>query len=179
MGIDQAHEQNNMVIKGKGGATLVINKDDESGLAWWDLCLHELPLIINEYKNTPKVKPDFEPLRHLKDSKAFQNQFSADVSRLKTSILMNPFKLNKLTVLINEKSTFSDIVYDDISKMSKLGEEQFQAFWTDRLVTCKVPVSDPILLNSLNLPGNPNKATEKDPVLTLAMMEKLKKAGET
>ena len=26
---------------------------------------------------------------------------------------------------------------------------------------------------------NPNKATEKDPVLTLAMMEKLKKAGET
>ena len=161
MGIDQAHEQNNMVIKGMGGATLVINKDDESGLAWWDLCLHELPLIINEYKNTPKVKPDFEPLRHLKDSKAFQNQFSADVSRLKTSILMNPFKLNKLTVLINEKSTFSDIVYDDISKMSKLGEEQFQAFWTDRLVTCKVPVSDPILLNSLNLPGNPNKATER------------------
>ena len=127
----------------------------------------------------PKVKPDFEPLRHLKDSKAFQNQFSADASRLKTSILKNPFKLNKLTVLINEKSTFSDIVYDDISKMSKLGEEQFQAFWTDRLVTCKVPVSDPILLNSLNLPGNPNKATEKDPVLTLAMMEKLKKAGET
>ena len=43
----------------------------------------------------------------------------------------------------------------------------------------KVLISDPILLNSLNLPGNPNKATEKDPVLTLAMMEKLKKAGET
>ena len=32
---------------------------------------------------------------------------------------------------------------------------------------------------AFNLPGNPNKATEKDPVLTLAMMEKLKKAGET
>ena len=93
---------------------------------------------------------------------------------------MNPFKLNKSAqVLINEKSTFSDIAYDDISKMSKFGEEQFQAFWTDRLVTCKVPVSDPILLNLLNLPGNPNKATEKDPVLTIAMMEKLKKAGET
>ena len=46
-------------------------------------------------------------------------------------------------------------------------------------MTCKVPVSDPILLNLLNLPGNPNKATEKDPVLTLAMIEKLKKAGET
>ena len=46
-------------------------------------------------------------------------------------------------------------------------------------MTCKVPVSDPILLNSFSLPGNPSKATEKDPVLTLAMMEKLKKAGKT
>ena len=46
-------------------------------------------------------------------------------------------------------------------------------------MTCKVLVSDPILLNSFSLPGNPSKATEKDPVLTLAMMEKLKKAGKT
>ena len=64
--------------------------------------------------------------------------------------------------------------------MSNLGEEgKTKAFWRERLLTCKVPVSDPILLNSLNLPGNPNKATEKDPVLTLTMMEKLKNAGET
>ena len=42
---------------------------------------------------------------------------------------------------------------------------------------CKALVRDTILLNLLNLPANPNKATEKDPVLTLAMMEKLKKAG--
>ena len=60
----------------------------------------------------------------------------------------------------NEKSTFNDTVYDDISKMSKLSEEQFKVFWMDRPVTCKPPVSDSILLNSLNLPGNPNKVTE-------------------
>ena len=81
-------------------------------------------------------------------------------------------------MLNNEKATVNDIVYDDISKMSKLGEEQFKAFWMDRLLTCKVLVRDPILLNLLNLPGNPNKAKEKDPVLTAAIMEKLKKAGE-
>ena len=61
-------------------------------------------------------------------------------------------------MLNNEKFTFNDIVYEDISKMLNLGEEQFKAFWTDRLVECKVAVSDPILLNSLNLPGNLNKA---------------------
>ena len=79
-------------------------------------------------------------------------------------------------MLNNERDTFNDIVYDDISKMWKLGEEQFKAFWMDRLVACKIPVNDPILLNSLNLPGNPNKITEKDPVLTSVMMEKSKKA---
>ena len=179
MGIDQAHEQNNAVIKGIGGATSVLNKDDKSGLAWWQLCLHELSLIINEYESIPEVELDFELLKPHKDSEAFQNQFSAYVSRLKTIVLTNSFKLNKLIVLYNEESIFNDIVYDDISKMLKLGVEQFKAFWTDRLVTWKVPVSDPILFNSHNLPGNPNKATEKDPVLTLAMMEKLKKAGET
>ena len=105
-----------------GGATSVINKNDESELARWELCLHELCLIINEYESTPQVELHFEPLRHLKHSKAFQNQFLADVSRLKTSILTNPFKLTKLTVLNNEKSTFNDIVYDGISKMSKLGK---------------------------------------------------------
>ena len=40
-------------------------------------------------------------------------------------------------------------------------------------------VSDPMLLNLLNLPGNPNKATEEDLVLTLGMVEKSTKAGET
>lgn len=34
MGIDQAYEQNNVIIKGMGGATLLLNKDDESVLAW-------------------------------------------------------------------------------------------------------------------------------------------------
>ena len=47
MGIDQAHEQNNVVAMGMGGATSVFNKDDESRSARWELCLHELFLITN------------------------------------------------------------------------------------------------------------------------------------
>ena len=84
--------------------------------------------------------------------------------------------LNKMSWLNKEKATFNDIRYDDISKMSK--SEQLKTFWTDKLVTCKIPVSNPILLNLLNLPGNPNKATKKYSVLTAAVMEKLKKASK-
>ena len=41
MGIDQADKQNNTIIKGMGGATLVLNKDDESGLAWLELAVSD------------------------------------------------------------------------------------------------------------------------------------------
>ena len=73
IGTDQAHDQNNAVIKGMSGATSVLNKDDESGLVQWELCLHELSLIINEYESTPEVELDFEPLKRHEDSEAFQN----------------------------------------------------------------------------------------------------------
>ena len=60
------------------GDTSVLNKDDESGLERWELCLHELSLIINEYDSTPDAELDFESLKYHEDSKPFQNQFSAD-----------------------------------------------------------------------------------------------------
>ena len=60
------------------GDTSVLNKDDESELERWELCLHELSLIINEYDSTPDAEFDFESLKHHVDSKPFQNQFSAD-----------------------------------------------------------------------------------------------------
>ena len=60
------------------GDTLVLNKDDESELERWELCLHELSLIINEYDSTPDAEFDFESLKHHEDSKPFQNHFSAD-----------------------------------------------------------------------------------------------------
>ena len=69
-------------------------------------------------------------------------------------------------------------MYDHISKILKLGEEQFEPFWIDRLFVSKIPLSDPISWNLLNLPGNQNKATEKDRVLTAAIMEKLKRQAK-
>ena len=87
MGIDQAHEQNSVIINGMGGDTLVLNKDDESGLAWWELYLHEVCLIINKYESTLDEELGFEPLKHHIDTETFESQFSAHVSRSNTSIL--------------------------------------------------------------------------------------------
>ena len=50
MGLDEINEQNNAVIKGMGGATSSLNKVDESSLARWGLCIHELASTVSEYE---------------------------------------------------------------------------------------------------------------------------------
>ena len=47
MGLDRIHEQNNAVMKGVGEATSSLNKADESALARWGLCIHELASIVS------------------------------------------------------------------------------------------------------------------------------------
>ena len=50
MGLDEINEQNDAVIKGMGGATSSLNKVDESSLARWGLCIHELASTVSEYE---------------------------------------------------------------------------------------------------------------------------------
>ena len=63
----------------------------------------------------PASEASFEPLNHHEDSETFQNIFSKDVFRLKSSILTNPFKLHHLTVLNNENACFDESVYKDLA----------------------------------------------------------------
>ena len=179
MGIDQAHEQNNAVIKGMGGAVPFVNKEDESALARWELCLHELSLIVTEYEGVGEPEgQSSDPLSHHEDSQRFQEIFSKDVTHLKEVTLTNPFKMDKLTVLNQETASFNDSIIEDIQRLSKCGEEQFQSFWSNRLDQYVLPITEPITLNSYNLPGNYNKCAEKDPVFSSQMMAKLKDAAK-
>ena len=45
---DQVHEQNNKVIEGYGGATLLLNKEDESALIRWETCGTD---IVSEFED--------------------------------------------------------------------------------------------------------------------------------
>ena len=100
MGLDQIHEQNNAIIKGTGGTVPYLNKEDESALTKWALCLHELTSIISAYEG--KEEMDFnnvEASHHHEDTLAFKKRYSNDVCRLEAAIVTNPFKLDRLTVL--------------------------------------------------------------------------------
>ena len=52
MVLDQVHEQNNKTIKGIGGATSLLNTQDESALIRWETCGPDVARIASEFEDS-------------------------------------------------------------------------------------------------------------------------------
>ena len=60
----------------------------------------------------------------------------------------NPFQLGDLEKINNNAITYDSNINDAIcSLLIETGERQFQCLWNDRLIQCKVPITDPIKKN--------------------------------
>ena len=122
-------------MKGMGGATSSRNKVDESSLARWGLCIHELASIVSEYDfEENDMNSPHEAYRRHEDSVVFQKRFTTDVNCLEKAVISNPFRLEKLTVLnSHDKVKFNDSVFEDIKII-----KQFLHFWGKRLVSAEL-----------------------------------------
>ena len=153
MSLDQVHEQNNAVIKGKAGVTDLLNRSEESGLIRWETVGPEISRILHE------LEEDFSPtdsdtteksLPHHQDNKGSQKRFCNDVKVLINGHC-NPFALTSLA-MINDTSVLLPLeTSQKLESLLKLGEEQYRSFFYDRLIYQKVSMSAPIKLNKVNL----------------------------
>ena len=75
--IDQAHEQNNKVIKGDGGAVGLT--EDASALRRWMVSGPEISRLIEQFEYDNRVKADF---RHRKETEANQTSFLTNVKQM-------------------------------------------------------------------------------------------------
>ena len=125
MGLDEIHEQNNVVMKGVSGATSSLNKVDESSLARWGLCIHGLASVVSEYEfEENDMNSPHEAQRHHEDSVAFQTSFTTNFNCLEKAASSNTFMLERLTVLNNhDKGKFNDSVFEDIKIIETEGEK--------------------------------------------------------
>ena len=70
MRLDQIHEHTIAVMKNMGGAKSSLNKVDESLLARWGLCIHELTSTVSEYEfeeidmNSPRIFTTSKTFHH-------------------------------------------------------------------------------------------------------------------
>ena len=73
--LDQLHEQNNEIIKDTGGATHLLNREEESALLRWELCGSKIVNMISKFEEKVNPTPsteEFKYKKHLEDTQAFR-----------------------------------------------------------------------------------------------------------
>ena len=184
MALDQVHEQNNTIVKGIGGATHLVNVSDESPLIRWELCAGELSKLLFDFENSALpskssvLDDSLQVKRHHEDNESFRNRFMKDVELVTSGFTVNPFEVDSFTTINNTGVEFNEEVQKNITLIPQIGEEQFLAFWNDRLIKAKEPINKTIRENKFVLPGNEHaqKKSKKDPILSQSMISKLRSA---
>ena len=82
--IDHAHEQNNKIIKGDGGAVGLT--ENSAGLARWMISSPEVSRTVQEFEsNLPFNKDVSSDTKYHKENKCFQDRFCRHVTFIVTS----------------------------------------------------------------------------------------------
>ena len=181
MGLDQIHEQNNKVIKGAGGASALLNKEDDSALLRWEVCSPELARVILEFEDSLDKNeiPADSSTNHHEDNDSFNKRFSSDVSRLVKSIAVNPFTKDHLTKLNNSKVLIPETVRGVIENMKITANEQLSSFISERLVSAKVPISQPIKTNKFDIWDCSDKILTSKFLPSKSVLKKMNSACES
>ena len=181
MGLDQIHEQNNKVIKGAGGASDLLNREDDSALLQWEVCSPELARVILEFEDCLDRNdiPAESKTKHHEDNESFNQRFSCDVSRLVKSIAANPFTKDDLTKLNNPKVVMPKTVRGVIEGLKKCGEEQLTMFILDRLASAKVSISQTISTNKIDIWDCSEKVEKVEFCPTKSVLKKMNAACES
>ena len=128
IGVDQAHEQNNKLIKIDGGAISIL--DNPNALLRWAVAGHIVAQIcidgeaINETIHI-----------HHEDTHSFEQKYRTDLDALYSEFLDlgNPFKEEESLVQLSSKDMMDEASSHSVKQASQKGKEKYEAFVTERL----------------------------------------------
>lgn len=126
--IDQAHEQNNAIVKGDGGAIGLT--EDPAALRRWMVAGPEISRLIDEFTgicgNVHEKKQ-----KHHEETHAAQKDFYAKVNRLLVTIseMGNPFEEESPDLYsLDTKDVVESGIADEILKLADKGRDQYRTF---------------------------------------------------
>ena len=156
--IDQAHEQNNKVLKGSGG--VIGLTENPTALKQWMVSAPELARIIDEFERQVKGTindPESDEQLH-QESCSTQLIFQKHVQNLVGVIKSkgNPF-LDHFAdlVTLDTRKVISQTVAQSITSLKDVGQENYEKFKKDVLEDRIVSIDTPIKRNNLPLPKKP------------------------
>ena len=150
MDIDQAHKQNNKLVKIDGGAIGIL--DNEDALLKWAVAGPFISDMLQQSAN------DHE-LHHHEDTYDFEKTFLKEKALLTTAFLEfgNPFseQINSLIHLVS-KQILNDEATKSVMEAEDIGKRQITTFLTQRILTNASPIYDTIKKNNLPLFSHKN-----------------------
>ena len=129
MSIDQAHEQNNGIIKSHGGAVGIT--EDPSALLRWMVAGPELGRLVKEYEASSELKSKVD-VRHHEETPSAQSKFAEQVQSLISVISEtgNPLLEESSDLLVLDTKYIVDPgIAKKVKDFRETGEQQFSSFW--------------------------------------------------
>ena len=142
-------------MKDDGGA--VGFTANPAALKRWMVSGPEMARVIGKFDASTEKRKKLEP-RHHEEATHVQKAFERDLRSLVSTIeeMGNPFTEDSSDLLALDSRDIADpAVIDTVRQIEKLGEEQYDAYVKERLISQTKPISDPIKKNNLPLFSRP------------------------
>ena len=153
--IDQAHEPNNASVKDDGGAVGLT--ENPAALRRWMVSGPEMARVIGEFETSIEKRKHLD-LRHHEEAKHVEKSFVRDVKILTNTIeeMGNAFTENSTDLLVLDSRDLADpSVVDTVRRIEEIGQDQYDTYVKERLVSQTKSIFDPIKKNNLPLFSRP------------------------
>ena len=150
--INQAHEQNNGMVKGDGGAVGLT--ENPSALRRWMISGPEMARTVSEFKASMTTEVKVQGADHHEVQRSFQVSFFKDVKSLVTTIegFGNPFlEESEDLIVLDTKEIAGPASVTILRQIEAVGKEQCNQFITERLLNRTKSLYDPIKRNKVSL----------------------------
>ena len=150
--LDQAHEQNNAMVKGDGGAVGLT--ENPSALRRWMVAGPEVARVITEFETSKQLHQRGEHTHHHEQTNSVQKKFVQDVRALTAVIeeMGNPFEEESTDLLVLDTQEILGLAaVESVRTAVQMGRDQFHLFEKERLADRSKPLNDVIKRNKLPL----------------------------
>ena len=150
--IDQAHEQNNGMVKGDGGAVGLT--ENPSAHRRWMISGPEMARLVSEFEASMTTEVEVQGADHHEVQRSFQVSFFKDVKSLVTTIedFGNPFlEESEDLIVLDTKEIAGPASVTILRQIEAVGKEQCNQFITERLLNRTKSLYDPIKRNKVSL----------------------------
>ena len=153
MATDQAHEQNNKLVKEEGGAIGILQSP--KALMQWMEAGPEIARMITEFGDIIVDADPEEPIKsHHENTTTFEKRFRKDVKSMYEAFIENgnPFEEEEdVLITLGSKVVMGEQARTSVREARQAGKDQYEAFKVERLITSEKSVHDVIKKNKLPL----------------------------